>query len=226
MGEAIAIIGLIAAIVGLVEFSTKVAERLSDFTSDIDDVPEAFRTIKTQIALFSDTLQRVQAQAENGSVSIPTAKVLTPVVHNSISLTKKLETILKNTLPVKNATPFQKRLAALKSLGRDKDVLKCRDQLEHNTQLLVFYQTTRHLDADEAILSALSELKLALTARVSSFSLDRCPKEHAKCLRALYTSDYEALRRNNPPRLDGTCTWFVDHPQYLKWHQELDSSLL
>ena len=226
MGEAFAIIGLVAAIVGLVDFSTKVIERLSDFTSKTDDVPEAFRAINTQLPLFSNTLQQVQAQAKKGYIDVPTAKALTTVVVNSINLTTTLEAILEKTLPGRNATAFQKRLAALKSLGKDKEVLKCRDQLESNIGLLVFYQTTHQSGVGEKIQLALSSLETALEKRASSFGRDLRPKEHSKCLRALYTSDYEALKRSVPSRLSGTCTWFSEHPQYLKWHQELDSSLL
>ena len=225
MAEAFAIIGLVAAIVGPVDFSAKVIERLSDFTSKTDEVPEAFRAINTQLPLLSNTLQQVQAQAEKG-YDIPTAKALTTVVVNSINLTTKLEAILEKTLPGRNATTFQKCLAALKSLGKDKEVLKCRDELESNIRLLVFYQTTHQSGVGEKTLLALSRFETALEKRASSFGLDPRPKEHSKCLRALYTSDYGALKRSVPSRLSGTCTWFSEHPRYLKWHQELDSSLL
>ena len=225
MAEAFAIICLVAAIVGLVDFSAKVIERLSDFTSKTDEVPEAFRAINTQLPLLSKTLQQVQAQAEKG-YDVPTAKALTTVVVNSINLTTKLEATLEKTLPGRNATTFQKGLAALKSLDKDKEVLKCRDQLESNIRLLVFYQTTHQSGVGEKTLLALSRFETALEKRASSFGLDPRPKEYSKCLRALYTSDYEALKRSVPSRLSGTCTWFLEHPRYLKWHQELDSGLL
>ena len=89
MAEAFAIIGLVAAIVGLVDFSAKVIERLSDFTSKTDDVPEAFRAINIQLPLFSNTLQQVQAQAEKGDIDVPTAKALTTVVVNKYQLDEK-----------------------------------------------------------------------------------------------------------------------------------------
>ena len=104
--------------------------------------------------------------------------------------------------------------------------MKCRDQLESNIRLLVFYQTTHQSGVGEKTLLALSRFETALGKRASLFGLGPRPKEHSKCLRALYTSDYEALKRSVPSRLSGTRTWFSEHPRYLKWYQELDSSLL
>ena len=69
-------------------------------------------------------------------------------------------------------------------------------------------------------------MRLTQATRALSLGLDSWPKEHVKCLRAFYTSDYEANRRSNPPRLPGTCTWLLDHSQYQEWHQERVSSLL
>ena len=90
---------------GPIDFSAKVIERLSDFTSKTDEMPEAFRAINTQLPLLSKTLQQVQTQAEKG-YDVPTAKALTTVVVNSINLTTKLEAILEKTLPGRNATTF------------------------------------------------------------------------------------------------------------------------
>ena len=226
MAEALAIIGLVAAIVDLVGLGKKIIGRLNEFDSARKEVPESFRAIATQLPLYLDTLQLMKAQAERGDISPTSAQALKLVVSTSIDLTTKLENILAKALPAENATTFEKRLAALRSLGKDKKVLECRDKLESNIKLLVFFQTTHHSEISEQILSALSQLRLAPATRASSFGLDMWPKEHVKCLRALYTSDYEANRRSNPPRLPGTCTWLLDHSQYQVWHQERVSSLL
>ncbi|KAF8534854.1 hypothetical protein BDD12DRAFT_940699 [Trichophaea hybrida] len=47
-----------------------------------------------------------------------------------------------------------------------------------------------------------------------------------KCLHYLYTSDYESNWRRNPPRVEGTLQWFLDHAQYQHWRHEQESSLL
>ena len=151
MAEAFAIIGLVAAIADLVGLGKKVIGRLNEFDSARKEVPESFRAIATQLPLHLDTLQFMKTQAETGDISSTSAQALERVVSTSIDLTKKLENILAKALPPENATTFEKRLAALRSLGKDKKVLECRDKLESNINLLIFFQTTHHSEAQSTI---------------------------------------------------------------------------
>ena len=41
--------------------------------------------------------------------------------------------------------------------------------------------------------------------------------EESKCLQALCTSSYEDHRDRNPPRVPGTCLWFLKHQRYGDW---------
>ena len=43
MAEALAIVGLVSAIVQFVDFGGKVLERLNEFNSDVHDVPKRFK---------------------------------------------------------------------------------------------------------------------------------------------------------------------------------------
>ena len=193
------------------ELRRKVIGRFNEFKSTSKEVPESFRAIATQLPLYLNTLQLIKAQAKKGDISSTSAQGRKTVVFTSIDLTTKLENILTKASPAKHATTFEKRPAALGSLGKEKEDWKCGDQLESNIKPLVFYQTTHHSEISEKILSALSQLGLTPATRASSFGLDSWPQEHVKRLRALYTSDYEAHRRSNPPRLPGTCTWPLEH---------------
>ncbi|KAI9894150.1 MAG: hypothetical protein M1814_004004 [Vezdaea aestivalis] len=63
---------------------------------------------------------------------------------------------------------------------------------------------------------------LSFGERVSSYQ----PSEaEIKCLKALYTSDYESHKARNPERSPGTCEWVLEHPQYIQWRGQ-DSGLL
>ena len=42
----------------------------------------------------------------------------------------------------------------------------------------------------------------------------------SKCLRSLYTSDYESHKSRNPERVVGTLEWFLDHEKYRNWQEE------
>lgn len=83
MVEATAAIALASAsasaIVQFIDFGSKIVNRLSDFSADVQEVPKTFRQIKTQLPLI-DTLEQIEVQADAHQVSETTAKALKPVI--------------------------------------------------------------------------------------------------------------------------------------------------
>ena len=55
MAEALAIVGLVSAIVQFVDFGGKIMERLNEFNSDIQEVPKTFQAVKVQLPLLINT---------------------------------------------------------------------------------------------------------------------------------------------------------------------------
>jgi N-terminal domain on NACHT_NTPase and P-loop NTPases len=180
MTEAIAVIGLLSSIVQLVDFGTKLIDRLDEFASATEDVPVSFRSIKSQLPLAIITLQRVEEQARSGRVRDADAQALKPVVDNSLDETKKLTQFLDSAVPAGSFSTFQKRMQALKSLKYDKKVQKCAERLQANVQVLIFHQTTSHSDIIEQIRESLSKLTLPLPPQPLNFSfglnLDHAPE--------------------------------------------------
>jgi hypothetical protein len=174
MAEAAAVLGLVSAIVQLVDFSNKVIHRLHEFTSATTDVPESFQSIKVQLPLFVTTLQRIQAQADAGHISDVAAQALRPIVDSSLANVQTLTTILDKVAPTRGASNFQKRLQGLKSLAYDEKVQKSVQQLQSNISVLVFHQTTHHTDVSEEIRQLLSQLAVApqISAPQYSFGLN------------------------------------------------------
>jgi hypothetical protein len=80
MAEALAIVGVVANIVQLIDFSTKVVHRLDEFTSHAGDVPKCFRHVKTELPLLNITLQQMQTAIDTYSVTDGTRKTLLPVI--------------------------------------------------------------------------------------------------------------------------------------------------
>lgn len=76
MSEALAIIGLVAAIVQLVDFSTKIVARLEDFLSKSQEAPTALRDICVQLPLVANDLRQTKTQVE--------ARVLTQERRNAV----------------------------------------------------------------------------------------------------------------------------------------------
>jgi hypothetical protein len=80
MAEAIAVIGLVASIVQLVDFSSRVLHRLEEFQVGLGEVPMSFRHIKAELPVLQDTLQQTREAIEAGSVRNETKKALDPAI--------------------------------------------------------------------------------------------------------------------------------------------------
>ena len=107
MAEAVAVISLLSSIVQLVDFGTKLVDRLNEFTSATEDVPLSFRSIKSQSPFALITLQRVEEQARSGRVSDTDAQALKPVIDNSLDETKTLTEFPDSTVPVGRFSNYQ-----------------------------------------------------------------------------------------------------------------------
>jgi hypothetical protein len=44
--------------------------------------------------------------------------------------------------------------------------------------------------------------------------------QELKCHQAFGPSTYVGHKNRNPLRVPGTCQWFLDHPQFLKWKKD------
>jgi hypothetical protein len=142
MAETLAIVGLVSAVVQLVDFGSKILERLNEFTSDVFEVPETIRAVKVQLPLLIDTLHRTQQQASDGFVSGETATTLKPLIDACCTEIRVLQIIFDKTLPLQTSSSWQRRLLALRSLAHEKDVERSIAKLESHIRGLAFHQST------------------------------------------------------------------------------------
>src|SRR5437762_12830424 len=98
MAEALAIVGLVSAIIQFIGFSSKVVKRLDEFHSFVDDVPKSLRHIKTELPLIIDTLRRTKDQAQSGEVEKATAEAVIPVIEECQLEVKLLDEILEKII--------------------------------------------------------------------------------------------------------------------------------
>ena len=144
MAEALAAIGLVSAIIQFIEFGTKIVARLNEFGSNVNDLPKAFRSIKINLPVILDSLERTNRNANTGEISQATASALEPLVEECFEQVKRLQDILDRNLPTKSAKNWQRRLQAIKSLSHDKDVEQISSKLDRCVQTLTFYHTSFH----------------------------------------------------------------------------------
>ena len=93
MAEALAIVGLVAAIVQFVDASTKVIGRIDTFLTKSNEVPVVFRDIRSQLPLLLGDLERTKTQAEQHELALDTQTAVLAVVrgcHKHITVTRTL----------------------------------------------------------------------------------------------------------------------------------------
>jgi len=142
MAEALAIIGLVSAIVQFVDFGSKVVNRLNEFQVSIDDVPETYRDIQAELPLLLVTLNRTKGQAEDGYVSKVTQETLRRVVDGCRSQVELLNDTLVKTLPGVGDSSWRRGVKAFSSVRQEKKVQQITTRLRNYISTLTFYQTT------------------------------------------------------------------------------------
>ena len=113
MAEVVAAISLVANIVQFISLGSKVAARLNEFQTSINDVPKVFRDIKIELPLLLDTLQKTKKQAESGDITLGTQKAVSPVIDGCCRQVESLDEILNKVLIRTEDSSWQRSRKAL-----------------------------------------------------------------------------------------------------------------
>jgi len=141
MADALAIIGLVSAIVQFVDFGSKIVIRLNEYREAGNNVPKTFQKISVDLPLVIDNLKRTKNQAGSGEISNETASVLKPVLEACLAQTKQLEELLEKALPAEGDSTWRRRKKALASLANGTAVEKIMSELEDHLRHLLYSQT-------------------------------------------------------------------------------------
>lgn len=141
MTEAVAIFGLVAAIIEISSFAKRLVDRCKEFHSNSKDVPKGFRAISVQLPLVVSSLEQIRGQAESGALGNDSLMSLRPVIEACHEEVKDLEVILKKILPAPDASSWDRNTLALKSLRFEVEVRKSIANLSGHVQYLTLFQT-------------------------------------------------------------------------------------
>ncbi|PVH92411.1 hypothetical protein DM02DRAFT_277099 [Periconia macrospinosa] len=139
MAEVLAAVGVVASIVQLVDFSTRVVSRLDEFYSVAKEVPKSFRHVKTELPLLRTTLEQLKAAIDTTPVADSSKKALLPVIAGCTEQVKQLDIILEKTLPETNDSWTKKAKKAVVSLHNDAKVESITKALRNYIGILTFY---------------------------------------------------------------------------------------
>src|ERR1700722_8852308 len=143
MAEALALVSIVANIVQLVDFGSKILHRLTEFQSSLEDVPESFRHIKAKLPLLLHTLQQTKEAIETGSIRDDTKQVLLPAIEGCWEQVKALDVVLLKTLPTSGDSWTERsRKAIWMSLRYDSKVEKMTAIIRDYIQTLTYHHAT------------------------------------------------------------------------------------
>lgn len=80
MAEALAIVGLVAAIVQFIDVGKRIIHRLHEYNSKDKELPAAFQDIRIQLPLLINDLEQTKEQIEARNYSHETRKSVLTVV--------------------------------------------------------------------------------------------------------------------------------------------------
>jgi hypothetical protein len=139
MAEPLAVVSVVASIVQLVDFSTRVVRRLEEFHSVAGEVPKSFRHVKTELPLLATTLQQLKGAIDITSVAEGSKKALLPVIAGCNEQIAQLDAILVKSLPETNDSWRKKGKKAIVSLHHDAKVETITRILGNYIRILTFY---------------------------------------------------------------------------------------
>jgi hypothetical protein len=139
MAEAFATVGVVASIVQLVDFGSKVLCRLNDFQSSLGEIPNAFQHVKVELPILLDTLGRTKVAVEDGSIREETKNALLPVINECRQQIGLLNDVIGRNLPLAGDSWRKKTSKALSSLRQDTKVAKITANLRNHIQILTYY---------------------------------------------------------------------------------------
>jgi hypothetical protein len=139
MAEALAVVGVVASIVQLVQFSSVVSARLNEFQSKLGEIPKSLRHIKAELPILQDTLQQTRKAIDAGSVGYDTERALMPAIEGCREQIKLLDDILVKIIPTSNDSWGERSKKALSSLHKDSKIENITKILKSYIGTLTFY---------------------------------------------------------------------------------------
>ncbi|KAI4121535.1 MAG: hypothetical protein LQ347_006820 [Umbilicaria vellea] len=160
MAEAVAAIGLAAAIITFVDVGGEVLSRLREYRSTTQEIPRVLREITTQLPLMIDIMERIKSGCADGSLSTDTQHALSKVVEGCRSQIILLKEMVDDMLPASTDSAWRLGRKIYKSIRQEKNVATIQRTLESykTTLTLYFSQRSKASITNAAIESAYFEI--------------------------------------------------------------------
>lgn len=133
------VVGIVANIIQLVDFGSRILRRLEEYQSKFGDIPEAFRHIKAELPVLVDALQQTQSAIDAGSMRDESKKALLPAVEGCGVQIKLLDEVIALALPVSSDSWIRRGGKAFRSLRYDAKVERITAVIRGYIQTLTYH---------------------------------------------------------------------------------------
>ena len=168
--EALAVVGVIANIVALIDFTSKAISRLKSFSSDVRQLPEIYEDVSSVLLLVSDTVEEVDEQIKNRLLDERRCRSLRPTIEKCEADLEKLKELLEKILPKEGDGGRERLWKAAVSLRKDKKVAEIVRGVSEKIQLVAAnYTVSKSLV--KRVSSGLSSLSVSKAQQHKTFFL-------------------------------------------------------
>lgn len=220
MAEAFTVVSVVASIVQLADFSTRVVSRLDEFYSIAKEVPKSFRDIKTELPLLAATLEQLKGAIDTVSEVDGYKKDLVRNIEGCREQITQLDAILKQTLPKVNDNWRIKGKKVIVSLHHDAKVKSITRTLRNYIGTLTLYYAAvprlLHPLTGRVPLKESNTLYSNISVVPNSYMIRQwlsAPDPSANYQKALKL------------RQAGTGLWFLQSDAYVRWKMAATSHL-
>ena len=158
--EALAVLGIIANVTAVLDFSSKATNRIKECLEDAGGLPELYRKLQVLLPLMSNALRNTEQQAQAGELDASACTAIQAATEDCGKKLEDLNSILDKMVPAEGTSRWKRGLKAINSLRQDKKVEEMVNVL--NNYISTF--TYLHISAGPTstqITSLLAELSFA-----------------------------------------------------------------
>lgn len=142
MAEAFGVIAIVSSIVQLVDFTSKIINRLHEFQSGASEGYKSLRELQAELPLLEHALSQIKLATERSVLSIACVIALQPTITGVEECLREIDSILAKTLPNQGDGRTRRAIKSVGSVWNDTNVEKFRSTLRSYITTLTFYFAT------------------------------------------------------------------------------------
>ncbi|KAK1047098.1 hypothetical protein LTR74_017830 [Friedmanniomyces endolithicus] len=201
MADPITIVGAIASVVQLIDFSTRVLIRLNEYQSNHKELPSAFAHIASQLPILREILEKSKDGMYHQSISPDEVQTIKPCLRGCQQQVEKLDGILSAILPDAREGRVKRMTKGFRSLWEESDIRKIDAEIESYVNRLTFYCAWSSSQLDPRNKDTLARLQKWLAPPDPLFNLRKALKLWSASTGKWYLQGarYEAWKTTGPP---------------------------